>query len=102
MLETLLTAETGGFLIGLLVVLLLVVLLLVVLLLVGFCVVVVRLVVRLVVLLVGRLVVVGFVADGDPLSTAPLGAGEVAMQVDDYYDKLKACSHITAAKMGGS
>ena len=37
----------------------------------------VLLVVRLVVLLVGRLVVVGFVADGDPLSAAPLGAGEV-------------------------
>ena len=43
----------------------------------------VLLVVRLVVLLVGRLVVVGFVADGDPLSAALLGAGEVAMQVDD-------------------
>ena len=43
----------------------------------------VLLVVRLVVLLVGRLVVVGFVADSDPLSAAPLGAGEVAMQVDD-------------------
>jgi len=62
----LLTAETGGFLVGLLVVVLLVVVLLLV--------VVVRLVVRLVVLLVGRLVVVGFVADGDPLSVAPLGA----------------------------
>ena len=90
LLGILLTAETGGFLAGLLVVLLLVVLLLVVLLLVvlllvvlflvvAFCVVVVRLVVRLVVLLVGRRVVVVVVADGEPLSAAPLGAGEVEM-----------------------
>ena len=71
MVGILLTAETGGFLVGLLVVVLLVVVLLLV--------VVVRLVVCLVVLLVGRLVVVGFVADGDPLSVAPRGAGEVAI-----------------------
>ena len=87
LLGILLTAETGGFLAGLLVVLLLVVLLLVVLfLVVAFCVVVVRLVVRLVVLLVGRRVVVVVVADGEPLSAAPLASGEVEMQVDDDND----------------
>ena len=46
----------------------------------------VRLVVRLVVLLVGLLVVVGVVADGEPLSAAPLASGEVEMQVDDDND----------------
>jgi len=88
----LLTAETGGFLVGLLVVfgLLVVVLLLVV---------VVRLVVLLVVLLVGRLVVVEVVADCDPLSAALLEAqrpGYVVEQVVAWgqAEQLAPCLYI--------